>query len=469
MPHTILFFDDQRLSQRANMQRRIGRAIRIEESTFRDPEYETQWAYPSVFFDSGSGKWRMTYLGFPQPGSSHKRVALLAESEDRIHWQRRDTTAELDLPDRQAMNQVLPLKEFCEWPACYVDPRAPAEERIKGLVVFHPSKHFVESRLWVSPDGLHWTCKEGVQWQKSGPDPGVHTFWNEVSESYCITTRPDWSDRRIAIFETRDWEHFTDPELVMQADALDEPLTEPYGMPVIPYHGYYIGLLWLFHCVPYVEGSSPHKFIDGRVDCQLAYSLNGRHWQRTLREPLIPNGAPGAPDAGAVYPASCVLADNGDIDLYASSCTCQHGRIPAGSGSIAAYRLRRDGWVFLESRAGVGLVGTRSVFWQGGELEINVACPDGEARVQLTDARGIPLEGYTFEDALPFAGDDRAWIPQWRDGRRVEALRERCLRIEIRLNNGRLFAIRGDFLPLVGGHVWRWEEDGVRPEPRPGF
>ncbi|MCF7853964.1 MAG: hypothetical protein K9N51_04130 [Candidatus Pacebacteria bacterium] len=466
---TILFFDDQRLSQRDNMKRRIGNPVRLEESVFRDPEYETQWAYPSVFFDADSGTWRMTYLGFPPPGSSHKRVALLAESNDRMHWRRRDTVADIDLPDRQAMNQVLPLKEFGEWPACYVDPYAPAEERIKGLVVFHTSKNFLESRLWVSPDGLHWTRKEGVEWQRRGPDPGVHVFWNDVRRSYCITTRADWSDRRISIFETKDWEYFTEPELVMQADALDEPLTEPYGMPVIPYYGYYIGLLWLFHCVPYIPGSSPHKFMDGHVDCQLAYSLNGWHWQRTLRDPFIPNGAPGDPDAGAVYPSSCVIAEDGDIDLYASACTCQHGRIPQGSGSIAAYRLRRDGWVYLESRAGVGLVGTRSVFWEGGELEINVACPDGEARVQITQPDGTPIEGFVFADCIPCSEDAYKWMPQWREDRCMNELKNCCLRIEIQLNNGRLYAIRGDFLPLVAGQVWRYEEDGVRPQPRPGF
>jgi hypothetical protein len=209
--------------------------------------------------------------------------------------------------------------------------------------------------------------------------------------------------------------------------------------------------------------------MDGPVDCQLAYSLNGWHWQRTLREPFIGNGPPGAPDAGTVYPSSWAFCQNGDIDIYASACTHEHGRVPRGSGSILAYRLRRDGWVYLESRAGEGEVGTRPVLWEGGPLEVNVACPDGEARVQLTDGSGQPIEGFSFKEAVQFCGDDYAWTPEWRGLRTTDELQDRCIRIEIRLKNGRLYGIRGDFMPLVGGHVWRYEQDGVRPEPRPGF
>ena len=48
-------------------------------------------------------------------------------------------------------------------------------------------------------------------------------FWNHVRQSYTFTSRPDWTDRRIAVFETKDWKEFTAPELALQADALDLP------------------------------------------------------------------------------------------------------------------------------------------------------------------------------------------------------------------------------------------------------
>ena len=464
---TLLFFDDHRLSRRDNVARRVGRPRRIPESVYRDPHANTAWGYPSVFFDPGSGKWRMCYLGWTR--EANVRVPLLAESDDGLHWQPRDTTRDIDLPDRKTPNQLLPLDEFGEWPACYIDERAEPQERIKGLVVFHPSRNFVKTRLWTSPDGLHWTLKEGVQWQEQGPDPGVAVYWNEVRQSYCFTTRPDWTDRRIAVFETRDWRTFTTPELCMQADALDSRLAEIYGMPVFPYEGYFVALPWIFHVDPSVPGHSPHKFHDGHVDCQLAYSLNGWHFQRGLRDPFIPNGEPGEPDAGCVYPSCMVRKDKGDLWIYASACTLEHGYNPYGSGSILAYRLRRDGFVYLESTGGVGVVGTRAVYWQGGELELNVQAQGGHVRAQVTDIAGEPLDGFSFDDCVPFSGDDTAWAPTWQDGRRLAAHANSLLRIEVELKSARLYAIRGDFVHALGGQCWRLRDDGLKPEPRPGF
>lgn len=466
---TLLFFDDLRLNRRDNLERRIGRPQLLEDAVYRDPAHETPWGYPTVFFDVATGIWRMMYQGLAPAVTAEYCAALLAESEDGLHWRPRDTVDEIDMPGRAAPNQIIPHGEFSELSACYVDERAPRDERIKGLVVFPCAKHRLATRLWVSADGLHWKRKEGVEWQQPGADPAVAVFWNEVRGSYTFTARPICSDRRIALYETRDWQTFTKPELAIHGDALDAPLTEPYGMPVIPYEGYYIGLLWLFHCVSRVKGNSPHKFLGGRVDCQLAYSLNGWHWQRTLREPFIPNGDPGQPDSGCIYPSSWVFRDNGDIDFYASASTHEHGELPEGSGTIVTYRLRRDGFVYLTSTRGPGVVGTRALAWNGGEAEFNVQCPGGCARVQITDSRGESLPGFGFDDCRPFRGDSRAWTPSWKGDRRMSSLPARTIRIEVELTNGQLYAIRGEFLPLTAGECWRLEQQGETPKPRPGF
>ena len=45
----------------------------------------------------------------------------------------------------------------------------------------------------------------------------------------------------------------------------------------------------------------------GKVDAQLAHSMDGRHWLRGVRDPLFANGPPGSPTAGLVYPNSALL------------------------------------------------------------------------------------------------------------------------------------------------------------------
>ena len=319
--------------------------------------------------------------------------------------------------------------------------------------------------------------REDVRWHPSPPDPLTAVFRNEVRGSYVITTRPEGGDRRIAAIETRDWKSFSKPELILQTDALDAPLTQAYGMVVLPYEGYYLGMLWLFHCVP----EPPTKYLGGHVDCQLSYSLNGWHFQRGLRDPFIPNGPPGDPDSGTVYPTSMVTLEDGSLRIYASACTLEHGNVPAGdAGSLVAYSLRQDGFTYLESTGGRGVVGARALYWRGGEAEINVQAQGGEVRAQLCDAGRVvgdaplrsatsPLEGYAFDDCEPFSGDDTAWTPRWKGGKTLSQMAGKPLRLEVRLDSARLYAIRGHFVQMLGRQRNALEMRGTVPEPRPGF
>ena len=462
----ILFFDDQRLNFRNNMDRKIGTPEYCEGTLYQDPRANVAWGYPGVVRDPSTGRYRMLYQGWLHDGT---RVALIAESADGLYFSPLDTTSLINLPDRVVPNQVLPLKRFTEWPACFVDQKAPAAERIKGFVVHHLSMYKLETRLMCSPDGLRWNEKEGGAWQASGPDPGVAAFWNPLRQSYVLTTRPELTDRRIALVETKDWVNFTAPELVLQADALDSPLCEPYGMPVLEYDDNFIGFLWLYHVDQTVEDHSPHKYFDGHVDCQIAYSLNGWHFQRALRQPLFANGEPGTFSHGCVYPSSFRVAEDRSIYVYSSACTREHGYNEYGTGSIVVHRIRADGFAFLESQGGIGSVGTRALLWKNGEPHLNVACPAGEARIQVTDPYGKVIDGFAFSDCEPFSGDSVDWIPSWGKGRSINEFNQQTIRLEVRIKSGRLYSIRGDFQSLVGAECERYNKEGVYPVRRPGF
>lgn len=482
---TILFLDDHPLDRMDNVVRRVGRPQLIPESVYIDPDVNTHFGYPTVFQDEGSGKWRMIYQG-RNPGEPDPK--LMAESDDGLRWAPRDTTREIDLPDRKHPHQLLPLQQYRQW-NCYVDDLGDPAERIKAPVTDQGTRRIKApvgegqeggtstARMLVSPDGLSWKVKEDARWHPSPPDPLTSVFWNDVRQSYVITTRPEGGDRRIAVVETKDWKSFTQPELVLQADALDAPLTQPYGMAVIPYEGYYIGLLWLFHCIP----EPPNKYLGGHVDCQLAYSLNGWHFQRGPRDPFIPNGPPGDPDSGTVYPSCMIPKEDGSLWFYASACTLEHGNVPEGdTGSLIAYSLRRDGFTYLDSTGGRGTIGARALYWRGGEVQLNVQGQGGQVRVQVCDTGRVvgqnptrsatsPLEGYTFEDCEPFSGDDVAWTPTWKSGKTLSQMAGKALRLEVQLDSSRLYAIRGDFVQMLGKQRGLFERDGTVPEPRAGF
>ena len=277
------------------------------------------------------------------------------------------------------------------------------------------------------------------------------------------------TDRRIALCETRDWRSFSEPRLAMATDALDTPLAEVYGMPVFPYGRYFVALLWLYHVAPQVEGQSAHTFRDGRVDCQLAYSLDGRYFQRGPRAPFIATGEPDQPHHGCVYPTALLALPDGSLRIYAGASVREHGYRDPGLGAIVAFSLRRDGFVYLESAGGRGTVGTRPLLWRGGEMELNAQSPGGTVRVQITDIHGAPLEGFAFEDCAPFRGDDPAWRPAWTSGVTMGTLAGRPLRVEVELTHARLYALRGDLRMLTAFDSSALAEQGLVPPDRPGF
>ena len=60
--------------------------------------------------------------------------------------------------------------------------------------------------------------------------------------------------------------------------------------------------------------------------------------------------------------------------------------------------LRLDGFVYLESTGGPGLLATRPLFLHSADVRLNVQAAH-EVRVQVTDPEGRPIPGYTFADA----------------------------------------------------------------------
>jgi hypothetical protein len=89
--------------------------------------------------------------------------------------------------------------------------------------------------------------------------------------------------------------------------------------------------------------------------------------------------------------------------------------------------------------------------------------------VQVTDQTGKPLPGYQFSDCLPLTGDNTAWTPRWRRGNTLAQQAQGSLRVEVELQNARLFALRGDFVPMIGAEAYRLRDDKQVPQLRPGF
>ncbi len=438
---TMLFFDDEVLTRRDNVRRRMGKPKRIEDSVYHDPNGNCTWGYPAVF-RSADG-WHLVYgVNFDRNAPCGGSSIALAHSADGIHWQPDARAAEVAIPNRLAPNMIIDMTAGGLLACGFVaDPAVEGLERFNVLHHCHPG-----GQLWTSADCLNWRQVEGAAWQDPNPDPPSFVCWNAKRGRYMISTRPDMCDRRIALYETEDFRAYTPMELALQCDALDRPYTEIYGMPMFAYEGWFIATPWMFDISATETKSLPHKYLGGKQYAQLAYSVNGWHWQRTLREPFIGNGEPGEPDGGCLQVSSMVRLADGSLRFYASTSRHEHGHCPFDDGYIVAYGLRKDGFMYLESDGGAGYVATRPLYWQGGEVQLNVQAPAGWVRVQVTEPNGQVLDGYGFADCEVLHGDDTAWVPRWKDGKTLAALAGRMIRIEVELDNGRLYALRGDYI-----------------------
>ena len=483
--YCLLFFDDWHLHSRTNIDRHTGNARMIPEGTFRDPNADTAWGYPSVIQDPESGKWRCYYQGeVPEAGAYI--VPLLAESDDGIHWEMPDLSDKIDIPDRKTPNQLFGTEKFREWCGMYPDPHTEGtDEWLKAMITYTsgPGLNLI-SYVATSGDGMSWTPHEDARWHPTGNDPGQFAFWNPHRQSYVLSFRPRVADRRIALSETKDWQTFTRPELALQADALDTPSALIYGMPVFPYEQMFVALPWMYHTDPIVHPDEKFQGlltmyagddiarIMGKIDCHVAYSTNGWHFQRTVREPLIPNGPPGDPSSGCIYPSS--MTEVGDtLRFYSSASKGEHAQFRAdpssGQGSILLHELRKDGFVYLEPPGGMGEFTTKWILWGGGEASINVDVPDGEIVVQVTDYFGNKIDGYTYADCEAFRGDSIGWTPAWKDGKNLAALAGQVIKLGVRVSNGRVYALRGDYRFITMPQARNYIQNGKEPELTPDY
>ena len=477
-PSIMLFFDDWHLNQRHGLVRRVGQPELAPEGVFEDPFLDVHSGYPSVFRDP-DGRWTCLYQGAPleKSGEVGSYVAAMAHSDDGVRWEVAQLSAVADSWPRQVPHQVMLSEGVFEWAPTYFDARAedPAE-RLKGLVCCWADDGIGhDCLLHVSADGRRWQPVEGVFWHPWGIDPGATAFWNRYRNSYCITARPSIGDRRVAIYETEDWRTYSKPELLLQADALDTPSAELYGMPVFPYEGMFVGFVWIYHTPPEVSAAyggapdvdGPYKFLHGRIDSQLVYSYNGWHFQRGLRDSFIANAAPGEHGSGLIHSSSMVVTDD-RVRIYSSSSKVEHGQAFAGASmanqtALLTHELRLDGFCYFESAGGMGSLTTRVIFWHGDDLRINVKAPQGHVRIQMEDGIGDPLPGYGFDDCVPFAGDDLYWTPRWNDGRTAADHKGKMVRLSVQLTHGAIYGIRGDFIPVGPYDFQKFNKRGIAP------
>ena len=107
------------------------------------------------------------------------------------------------------------------------------------------------------------------------------------------------------------------------------------------------------------------------------------------------------------------------------------------------YTLRLDGFVSVNAPLAGGELITRPFTFSGKELEINYSTSAaGQVRVEMQDAEGRPLPGFTLEDCEPIWGDHVARTVKWKAGSDVSAQAGKPVRLRFEMSDADLFSLR---------------------------
>lgn len=460
----IYFLDNWLIEKQICLDRVWGKPQLVKE-VFQDyhPHVLGYGGYATVFWDERVKKYVM-YIAVYPPEADPGTFAIRLESDDPTEWE--DPLYEVATkPAWKGFERVV-VDEQGErfWPV-YINSLAgtPLADRGYLMSTFHPIREKNQSIVGFSEDGMRFDIGQSRVWQQTKADTWCGWVWNESANCFQIITRPVHVDRRIAVITTPDMKTFSPAVTILQPDAFDPPGTEFYSMPVEPYEDLFIGQLHIFRTDLFEQRRVK---MAGCMETHLTYSYNGLNWYRTLREPFLPLRDFGELGGGQIYGMEMLRTgrDNSEdskLLFFAHSSWGEHDSYPdmqkagfdtRGAFGLLLYVMRLDGFCSLRTKGKDGLLRTKTIIPQAGDLRLNLRTSrHTTARVQILDGdTGEPLPGYTLDEAIPINGDHLFVQPQWQGRMDLSELIGKPIRIEIMMCEAELFAIRIDCQVYVG-------------------
>ena len=302
-----------------------------------------------------------------------------------------------------------------------------------------------------SADGLHWTINPSHLWYDvpNGSDTLNNLIFDPRRRLWMAFCRRCNCDRRVAVTESPDLEHWTDPRVIVHPDAIDPAGLQFYAMPALWYEGTFIGAAQRYQVPLHDEAEPRWAKMSGKTDGQLVYSYDGQIWMRPSREAFIPRSQPGWPGPrGSVYPIQ-FRREPGRLVFLGLGFAQNHALSDPQTPTVE-YELRQDGFCYLEPVGDCGEVHLRAICPQDrGRITLNVQAErQGYVVARVVEYETFSsyqvIEGYDWDDCLPITGDHLAAKLRWKQHADLSALAGRRVRVELRLYDARLYAVRAE-------------------------
>jgi hypothetical protein len=388
-------------------------------------------AYFTVFQDGPL--YRMYYRG-RSVGSDE--ITCYAESKDGIHW----TKPELGLieyegstknniilkgPGRKGTHNFTPFKD--------TRPGVPSDQQYKAL-------GGGPLYAYTSADAIRWRLlAEQPVLTKGAFDSQNLAFWDPNKKRYVAYYRIFLNKiRAVATAESDDFLKWDEARPIDLGKAAEEHFYTNATLSYFRAPHYYFAFPSRFQ--PQRKRLADHP-VAGISDAVFLTSRDGVRFERTFAEALVRPGPDPKNwgDRSNMVAWGLVPTGPDEMSIYFT----QHYRQPTNHLRRGVFRL--DGIASASGGAAGGELLTRPLRFTGKRLLLNYATSAaGSIQVELQDAAGKPLPGFSLTDARELFGDSLSEACAWKAGADVGAIAGTAVRLRFVLKDADLFSYRFD-------------------------
>ena len=454
-----LFVDDHLIENLIGAEQRMHHPTPHEVAIVFDKPWEGNGAnYVTVFQDGPV--YRMYYRGLNfkfvegEVKVEHEQTCY-AESVDGIHWTMPDLGV-FDFKGSSRNNIVWKGKGSHNFtPFKDPNPDCKPDERYKALAgsPLHALK---------SVDGVHWSLvgKEPVI-TRGDFDSQNLAFWDELRGEYRDYHRKSRDGRDIMTCTSKDFFNWTEPVFLEYSPGR---ISELYTNQIIPYYraphiflGFptrYIdrGLTASTMVLPHPDVRRIRLAISQReatalTDVMLMSSRDALHFNVWAESFIRPGPQrPGSwiygdhyQNWGLVETRSALHDAPNELSVYLTERTV--GDID--QSQLRRYGLRIDGFVSIQAPLAGGELLTRPLRFSGSQLVINFSTSvAGSIRLEIQDAKGMALRGFTMEDSALIYGDELDRAVSWKGDPDLGKLAGKAVRLRFELKDADLYSIK---------------------------
>lgn len=488
-PRTILLVDDGDVLYRSGTRRVLQPFERWKENPVvkgREKPWELAIGWISIHRQPDTGRYQLWYQAFSGDRAQDRTrrcVVCYAESADGIHFSKPELNL-FEYNGGPGGNIVLLAnggQSDRYGASVVVDPLDADPARRYKMAYFDFAKdqgqEYPGLCVAFSPDGIHWT--------KHPQAPLLRAFYGNYEEPVPFVDEPGrpWaiplsaSDADDAMYdpvrglfaiygkmwidgpaggmgwkhglgrtESRDFMHWSHPQLLLTPDDLDPPETEFHAAPAFWHAGRYFALLQILN-----RGQR-----GGVIDIELGLSQDGLRWERPFRKPFVLARRDGEQfDSGSLLTCATPIVLEDEIRFYyggysAGATSGDDYSLTTGVGFASIRRDRFAGVVPVERSAQaslkkplehVGQVTLKPIdLGAFHQLTINADASAGFIRVELLNEEGRRIRGFSREDSVAIQGDALRHPVRW-SGQAEGTLPPGRVMIRLHLERATAFAV----------------------------